>query len=150
MKVLGQIVTVQPLGLVVSLPNQLLGHVPITNITSQLTAKLEKLDEDAERGSDVSMDNDVEAEESLLPNLEDLFKPGQYVRAVIMAVHSQGTSFTGLASKSRDGNEKNSRRVELSLVPEKVNVGIAKADLKTGMVCSPISSNKRRIEAFLR
>jgi rRNA biogenesis protein RRP5 len=71
MKVLGQIVTVQPLGLVVSLPNQLLGHVPITNITSQLTAKLEKLDEDAERGSDVSMDNDVEAEESLLPNLED-------------------------------------------------------------------------------
>ncbi|KAE9388873.1 hypothetical protein BT96DRAFT_1003781 [Gymnopus androsaceus JB14] len=35
MKIFSQIVSIQPLALVVSLPNQLFGHVPITNISSQ-------------------------------------------------------------------------------------------------------------------
>ena len=43
MKVLGQVVAVEPLALVVSLPNQLFAHAPITQVSSQLTHALESM-----------------------------------------------------------------------------------------------------------
>jgi hypothetical protein len=138
MKILGQVVAVQPLALIVSLPNQLLGHVPITNITSQLTSKLESMDEEMERGSDVDMEGDAEDDAEVkapIPDLLDMFRPGQYVRTVVVIVHPQGsTTFSVLGSRPRDDMEKASRRVELSLLPDKVNVTIKKADLKPGYV----------------
>ena len=48
MKVLGQIASIQPLALIISLPNQLMGHVPITQVTSQLTSRLESMHEQEE------------------------------------------------------------------------------------------------------
>jgi rRNA biogenesis protein RRP5 len=137
MRVLGQIVSVQPLALVVSLPNQLLGHVPITNVTTQLTSKLEALDEQSEQGSDVEMDEDAEdvAGKAQMPDLLDMFKPGQYVRTIVIAVHSQGATISSApGSRPRDETERASRRVELSLVPSQVNAAIVKADLKSGYV----------------
>ena len=74
-KILGQIISVQPLALIVSLPNQLLGHVPITNISTQLTAALEAMDVDE------SDDEDAPAQ-TAVPDLDDIFRPGQYIRAV--------------------------------------------------------------------
>jgi rRNA biogenesis protein RRP5 len=135
MRVLGQVVSVQPLALVVSLPNQLVGHVPITNITTQLTSKLESLDDELDKSSDVDMEEDEEADtgKAQLPDLLDMFKPGQYIRTVVVAVHTQGaTVFSG--SRPKDDTEKASRRVELSLVPSRVNSAIAKADLKPSYV----------------
>lgn len=127
MKLLAQIVSIEPLALVVSLPNQLYGHVPITQISSEFTSALESMDadDDSDEGADVGM--------SRLPDLLDLFRPGQYLRCVVVAAHATGSTKTG-TGRARDDVEKASRRVELSLIPEQVNQGVVKTDLKTGFV----------------
>ena len=127
MKLLAQIVSIEPLALVVSLPNQLYGHVPITQISSEFTSALESMDadDDSDEGADMGM--------SRLPDLFDLFRPGQYLRCVVVAAHATGSTKTG-TGRARDDVEKASRRVELSLIPEQVNQGVVKTDLKTGFV----------------
>jgi rRNA biogenesis protein RRP5 len=143
MKILGQVYAVQPLALIISLPNQLFGHVPITNITSQLTQSLEALDEDELMSAAGSGSGEGEGENEALkapPELSELFHPGQYVRALVSAVHAPGaTDAVGLGQRAKDDVEKASRRVELSLLPESVNAGVAKADLKKGFVSVFIS-----------
>lgn len=126
--------SVEPLALIVSLPNQLLAHIPITNISTQLTNLLETMGDDEnmiENDSDLDEDH---KEESRVPELLELFRPGQYVRAIVTAVHAQGSTDSLGLSKARDSALKASRRVELSLVPEKVNEGLVKSDLKSGLV----------------
>ncbi|OSC99437.1 hypothetical protein PYCCODRAFT_1438226 [Trametes coccinea BRFM310] len=133
MKILGQIVAIEPLALIVSLPNQLFAHVPITQISTQLTHILETMDDVEMQSSD---DEEEEASPSRVPDLFEIFRPGQYVRAVVTAVNPPGaTDATGLG-RARDEVQKASRRVELSLVPEKVNENIAKADLRPGFAMS--------------
>lgn len=130
MRVFGQVMSIQPLAVVVSLPNQLFGHVPITQITSQLTERLEATN-DAE---DSELDDDKSDSSTQVPDLTDLFHVGQYVRAVVINTHTPGiTDVTGLG-RVRDDTIKASRRVELSLLPEKVNTGVRKLDLKVGYV----------------
>ncbi|GJE87565.1 U3 snoRNP-associated protein Rrp5 [Phanerochaete sordida] len=137
MKILGQVMSVEPLALIVSLPNQLLAHVPITNVSSQLTQLLESMDEDEpEDDSDASDDEEGTSMRRRVPELHEIFRPGQYVRAVVTAVHAAGSTDTTGFSRTRDESHKASRRVELSLFPEKVNEGVAKADLKAGFACS--------------
>ena len=67
MKIFGQIVSILPLALVISLPNQLFAHVPITNISSQLTAYLEREDADS-----VASEPEDEDEEETLHDEEEL------------------------------------------------------------------------------
>jgi rRNA biogenesis protein RRP5 len=131
MKILGQIVSIQPLALVVSLPSQLLGHVPITNISSQLTNLLESMEEDGDVGSDQEDENRMESQ---IPELSEIFQPGQYIRAVVTAVHAPGSTNMDGIGRARDETAKASRRVELSLVPENVNNGVQKLDLRAGFV----------------
>lgn len=131
MKLLGQVVAVEPLALIVSLPNQLFAHVPITQISAQLTHALENM-EDADMES--SDEDDDEPSPSRVPDLFEIFQPGQYVRGVVTAVHASGATDTTGLGRARDEVQKASRRVELSLVPDKVNEGIAKGDLKPGFV----------------
>ncbi|KAH8990141.1 nucleic acid-binding protein [Lactarius hatsudake] len=133
MKILAQIVSIEPLALVVSLPNQLYGHVPITQITSEFTSALESMDADDELPSDEEVEG-VDARTSRALDLFDLFRSGQYIRCVVVAT---GTTKTGAGSgRARDDVEKASRRVELSLVPEHVNQGVVKRDLKSGFTMS--------------
>ncbi|THH02559.1 hypothetical protein EW026_g275 [Hermanssonia centrifuga] len=133
MKILGQIVSVEPLALIVSLPNQLMAHVPITNISSQLTHLLESMDDDEPMESP---DDDETERHNRVPELFEIFHPGQYVRAVVSAVHAQGsTNIPGLP-RERGEAQKASRRIELSLVPEKVNEGVVKSDVKPGVTLS--------------
>lgn len=131
MKILCQIVAIYPLMLIVSLPNQLLGHIPITHISSQLTNALEA----AELSEP---EDDTEEDEArgayIPPDLIELFAPGQYIRAVVTAVKPPGTTEGSMFSYSRDGVEKSSRRVELSLIPDQVNAGLVKSDLTKGFV----------------
>ncbi|KIK70798.1 hypothetical protein GYMLUDRAFT_32858 [Collybiopsis luxurians FD-317 M1] len=135
MKIFGQIVSIQPLALIVSLPNQLFGHVPITNISPQLTSLLESMDADGseeEKEEESGDEGEETSPRAKIPELSDLFHSGQYVRATVTTLHVQGsTDVTGLA-KSRDETIKASRRVELSLSPELVNSGIQKSDLRPG------------------
>lgn len=139
MKVLGQVMSIQPLAIVVSLPNQLFAHVPIIQITSQLTERLES----ANDVEDEEFNDDQSESSTQVPDLTNLFYIGQYVRAIVMSAHSPGTSDVAGLGRVRDDAIKVSRRVELSLLPEKVNMGVLKADLKVGYVSPFQWCNKR-------
>ncbi|KAI6136482.1 hypothetical protein F5141DRAFT_1074915 [Pisolithus sp. B1] len=132
MKILGQVVSVHPLAIVVSLPNQLVAHIPITKITSQFSRLLESMDVQ----SDASGESASDAVADNVPDLSELFHPGQYVRAVVTNVHPPGTTDLAGLMRSRDEIVRASRRVELSLVPEEVNAGVRKSDLKDGYTMS--------------
>ena len=143
MKILAQIVSIEPLALVVSLPNQLYGHVPISQVSSEFTSALESMDADDELPSDEEVGG-VDAGTSRVPDLFDLFRPGQYLRCIVVAAHSAGATKTAAGSgRPRDDVEKASRRVELSLIPEQVNQGVVKTDLKSGFVSNDYTSNSR-------
>lgn len=134
MKLFAQIISIEPLALVVSLPNQLYGHVPITQVSSDFTAALESMDADDELPSDEEVEG-VDAGTSRVPDLFDLFQPGQYLRCVVIAAHAAGATKTAAGTgRARDDVEKASQRVELSLIPEQVNQGVVKTDLKSGFV----------------
>ena len=139
MKLLAQVVVVEPLALIVSLPNQLLAHVPITNISSELTARLEAMDEDMDKPEN----SDDEEEASQVPELPELFHPGQFVRAIVSTVHAPGAGEALGLGRGRDELHKGSRRVELSLIPEKVNEGVVKQDLKTGVSATEMVEQRR-------
>lgn len=130
MKILCQIVSIQPLALIVSLPNQLYAHVPITQISPQFTKALETAEEDDEAPSD----DEEELSKKQVPDLFEIFHPGQYVRAVVTAVHAPGATDAIGLGRARDDVAKSSRRVELSLEPGRVNAGVAKTDLRPGFV----------------
>jgi rRNA biogenesis protein RRP5 len=131
--------SIQPLAIVVSLPNQLFAHVPITQITSQLTERLESTT-DAEDGE---LDDDQSESSTQFPSLTSLFYVGQYVRAVVISTHAPGTTDVAGLGRIRDDTIKASRRVELSLLPEKVNTGVRKVDLKVGYVSLFQRQNRR-------
>ena len=134
--IFGQIVSILPLALVISLPNQLFAHVPITNISSQLAAYLEREDADSVASEPEDEDEEEKSIKDGVPELSDLFIVGQYVRAVVVAVHAPGATDISGIGKSRDEISKACRRVELSLLPERVNAGVHKSDLKPGFVSS--------------
>ena len=127
MKLICQIVEVRPYSLIVSLPDQLLGHVLVTHISRQLTEALETSVEDDEDDID-------EVEKDTIPELSDLFIRGQFLRAVVSAVRPQGTTDSRISTHLKDNVEKASRRVELSLIPDQVNSGVSKSDLTRGLV----------------
>ncbi len=146
MKVLCQVISVHALALIVSLPNQLVGHVPITQISAHYTSLLSAMaDEDRDGpGSDI----EDEDEEDSVPNLAEMFQPGQYVRAVVTAVKPAGTRDTMGPNYAMDEMERTSRRVELSLDPAQVHAGLTKAVLCPGLVCDFISAYVTWIDVF--
>lgn len=128
--------------MIVSLPNQLLAHIPITNLSPGFTKRLEAAGEESESESEdesdeESEDDDEPSSKSSLPGLPSLFKVGQWVSAVVTA-SKPADSKQKLGGREGDENVRTSRRVELSLEPEKVNEGVAKGDLKQrGFVSIP-------------
>lgn len=125
--VLGRVHTILPLHLVLSLPNNLLGHVPITEVSTTLTDAL-----NAEMESDGEDDEEEdEEEEKSAPDLTDIFTPGQFVAAkVINLFPTASQSF--IAQYPVSETTKLAARVELTLIPEKLNSEVAKADLTAG------------------
>ena len=112
--VLGRITSISSRDLTVALPNDLSGYVPITAVSKHLTAKIEKLLK--VEGSNSQREN--EDDEDVI--LEDYFKIGEYLRVAVTSTGSNGET-----SSSR-------KRLELSLDPSQVNVGIDKSDLVIG------------------
>jgi rRNA biogenesis protein RRP5 len=147
--VLAQVVATTSLSVVVSLPHQMLGHIPIDKISKGLNDAMDELiekddDSNTETSSNDNKDTDGdevegEATKEEIPTLQEIFHAGQYVRAVVMAVHPHGVvappSTSGMSlGKPRNELEKASRRVELSLLPQDVNSGITVKDLGKGFV----------------
>lgn len=114
---MGQIIKIKPLELIVSLPNSLTGHVPITNISSQLTSILESQNDD----SDEEMEDSEDSKSNTLPNLSDLFQVGQFIKTTVVSTTSP---FGGAAEK---------RHVELTVDPSQVNADLNKEDFAPGM-----------------
>jgi rRNA biogenesis protein RRP5 len=142
------------LSVLVSLPHQMIGHIPIDKISKGLNDAIDKLvgkDDNSSDSEASSNDKESDDEEEMeggamkeqIPTLQDIFHPGQYVRAIVTAVHPHGvvappsTSGTSLG-KPRNELEKASRRVELSLLPQDVNNGITVKDLGKGFVSKTI------------
>ncbi|KAG0678674.1 rRNA biogenesis protein rrp5 [Pichia californica] len=112
--VLGMIKQINQMELILSLPDNLTGYVPITNISTELIHLLQDFDDqnDSDSDSDSDSDNDDDKEKENLnqklkefPSLEKRFSIGQYLRAKIVP----------------STNEKFKKRIELSIEPEKVN-----------------------------
>ncbi|KAG9075991.1 rRNA biogenesis protein rrp5 [Ceratobasidium sp. UAMH 11750] len=64
-KLLGEITSILPLALIVSLPNQLMGHVPIIKISPQLTSRLDSAPSRSSRSPSASCE-DEEGDDDLL------------------------------------------------------------------------------------
>ncbi|KAF1805233.1 hypothetical protein FB192DRAFT_1361755 [Mucor lusitanicus] len=106
---LGCISHINELDLFVSLPHQLVGVVPITEISDAITAIVEKVANEDE-------DEDMDGEATALPNLADLFYVGQWVRCKITSIQTDGKKV-----------------IELSLKPSLVNEDIIKVDITPGV-----------------
>lgn len=130
-RVLARVHSVLQLHLIVSLPNQLLGHVPITEISPQLTEKLTRGERDSDDEDDESEDDD---EEDGAVDLESLFAPGQYVTAVVTQSFNPPTTLNDSFTKIYPPTETTrlASRLELSLQPNKVNEEVALADVVKG------------------
>lgn len=124
-KILCCVISVKPLALVVSLPGQLVGHIPVTHVSSTYTARLANADD--------------EDDDSPLPELADMFAPGDWLRAVVTRVQAPGVKTpVDLGAVPLTDDERHCSRVELTIAPEQVNDGVTKADLVPGFVSSPL------------
>lgn len=114
--ILGRITKVNQRDLAVSLPNNLTGYVPLTDVSAKLTEKVESmLNKEAEG---VSGNEDLADEEDEV-NLSQYFRPGQWIRAAV----------TSTAGEADHGATKAKKRIGLSLDPALTNVGLTRKDL---------------------
>ncbi|KAI0195118.1 hypothetical protein EV127DRAFT_508663 [Xylaria flabelliformis] len=119
--VLGQITEIRPLQLILALPNNLSGDVPITSISDILServaAEAEALDED---------DNETDS-----VDLKDIFEVGQYLRAYVTSTTEDST---GTLTKPK-------KHIELSLRPEHANTGLSSEGIvENAVVMASVSS----------
>lgn len=114
--VLGMVKQINKMEIVMSLPDNLDGYIPITNISADLIKLLEAYDDQAESDSDESDSDEEESGKSHkttkapaeFPTLSKRFAVGQYLRAKVVATT----------------NERSKKRIELSIEPEQVNGSI--------------------------
>lgn len=114
--VLGQVTDITSRDVVLALPNNLTGFVPLTAISEKVNQKIEALlaqaDEDVDQDSDDDDDDDLD--------LKSLFHVGQWLRAIV----------TSTADESAvNGLRKAKKRIELSVDPRQANVGLDASNL---------------------
>lgn len=135
MKILVRVAAINSLRLTVSLPNQLTGHIPATNISPTLTSLLT---EDELRSSDAEEDSEdmppmtSRMSASSKPELTDFFQVGQLLPAIVTAIGRNPSR--RLYSSGGDRSERSSERIELSLNPSLVNSDLKSSDLSAGQV----------------
>lgn len=176
-RLLCSIVAVHPLALILSLPNQLVGHVPITSISPLFTQKLHEAadadDSDAgssDSGSSQGLNDSADEEAadrsaatvapstngkhkatklaSGLPELRDCFTVGQWVTAAVVSVQGPGVTKGAAPGTQPHAFDKESRRVELTLAPEAANDGLQPDDVAKGFVL-PVAIRSREDHGFL-
>ncbi|KAJ2845636.1 rRNA biogenesis protein rrp5, partial [Coemansia brasiliensis] len=126
---LGCIAAIGDLELRVSLPNGLIGTVPITSISPELTALVEKAAEAADNSDDaMEVDGSNGSDDPL--DLKTRFYVGQYVKCAVADISSKQPA--GNAKKGK--RAKPSMRVELTLMPEDINNRIDIDDICVGML----------------
>lgn len=134
-KILCNIQAIHPLALVVSMCDQMLGHIPVTSVSEKLTERLQNaLDQDDE--DDEEEDEEDEDEEDGPPELPDIFSVGQWVRASVESVTSIGSKRQWGMGREGGEYERESQRVQLTMEPRIVNEGIRADDLSEGYLLS--------------
>ncbi|KIW33568.1 uncharacterized protein PV07_00407 [Cladophialophora immunda] len=119
--ILGQITAISPRALTVALPNNLVGYVPLTAISPQLSEKIQGLlSQDDEEHTDSESGRDEERDIAL----SGYFHVQQYLR---VAVTSTEQDRIGSKSPAR-------KRIELSVEPAMTNVGLDRSNLVAGAV----------------
>jgi len=151
MRILGQVIEIYPSHVVISLPNQMLGHIPLPQVTEQLTERIEKLPEegDSEDEEDESEDeaDSPEAAAKRIPELQDIFRVGQYVKTIVTIVHAAGaTSSNTNLVKPKNEADRGSRRIVLSTVPRETNGGLSGKDLVAGYVSAAIACPSKALK----
>ncbi|KAK0736841.1 hypothetical protein B0T21DRAFT_286447 [Apiosordaria backusii] len=121
--VLGTVCGINLTDVAIALPNNLVGHVPITAISDTFTQRLQAIadkDDDEEDPTDEDDEN---------MDLQTIFRMGQYVRAYVVST----------LDESVDGKPK--RHIELSLQPALANSGMSEQDIveNTTLMASVVS-----------
>lgn len=119
-RVLASILAVHPLALVVSFADQLVGHIPVTHISSTLTQRMQH-----------ALDQDEQ-----VPELRDMYAPGQWVSACVEHVQPAGARRQWGLGRESGEYERDSQRVRLSMDPQTTNSGVTAADVVAGLVLS--------------
>lgn len=120
--ILGQVSSINAHDIGLSLPNNLVGYVPLTSVSKGLESRIEKLlneEDDDDDSEDISFD------------LKDHFYIGQYLRAYVVSTGAEATEAGG----------RNKKHIELSIDPRQANSGLSKSDLvkETAVQASVIS-----------
>jgi rRNA biogenesis protein RRP5 len=118
--ILGQIISISERDLTVALPNNLVGYVPLTAISSQLSSKIQALLEHDSSESESDEPNDQEQG----IELQTYLHIGQFLRVCVTST-GQESDIPGKSSR---------KRLELSIHPSSVNTGLNKFSLAAGTV----------------
>ena len=136
--VLGMVQQINKMEIVLSLADNLVGYIPITNISSELVDILERYDdqEESDSDSDEEMDSDDEDNDKKtstdkkqqidFPSLNERFFIGQYLRAKVVP----------------NSKEKLKKRIELSIEPELVNSEMSESEdlIENAIIQASVSS----------
>ncbi|KAI0461667.1 hypothetical protein LJB42_004739 [Komagataella kurtzmanii] len=115
--VLGQVISIQKLGMQLGLPGNIRGYVPITSVSKQITQQLEALEQDSD---DEDASSSPQLSEKVFPELSKIFQLGQWLRAVVLEESSVPSE--------------HKHKIQLSVEPEKVNAHLEDDDLVPGGV----------------
>ncbi|UZJ51069.1 hypothetical protein CBS101457_000389 [Exobasidium rhododendri] len=151
-RMLCSVLAIHPLAVVLSMPNQLLGHVPITNISDIFTSRLEGATEESDDESDEEESGSESSRDAAgkrskdVPELREIFEVGQWVVASVVSVQSKQAK----TDRGREGGEyeQESKKVELSLEPSVVNDGIVTTDLSPGFLL-PMTVKSKEDHGYL-
>lgn len=113
-----------------SLPNNLTGFVPITQISEKVTSRVEAMAEDTDDEDDEKEDAEKDDEDDDDVHLEGMFKVGQYLRAYVL--HATEEVAVKGANEVK-GAPRTRKRIELSLDPKLCNTGLTTPDLAVGI-----------------
>lgn len=112
--ILGQVSSITSHDIAISLPNNLVGFVPLTSVSKVLDDKIEKLLN--EEGDD---DEEEDTSDDEIFDLKEHFYIGQYLRTYVVSTGAEATEAGGRSKK----------RIELSIDPRQANSGLSKSDL---------------------
>ncbi|KAJ3136886.1 rRNA biogenesis protein rrp5 [Geranomyces variabilis] len=122
MTMIGVIKEINDLDIAISLPDQLTGYVSITEISDYVTQQVEKAAGD---------DDESDAEDVSVPELQELFTVGQTVACAITALEHEAAPGSGDdAAKAAAGR----KRIALSLKPATVNANLSASELIEGLM----------------
>ena len=133
--VLGQISKVNKLDLEIAIGDNLIGYVPISSISDEITRKVELYQQESDSSEDEEEEGVTRTatmKDNELPDLQSIFKAGEWLRAKVTEAE---------LSQSKK------KRIQFTIEPENVNESIEDEDLIPGnlLQCSVVSVEDRGV-----